>query len=182
MIVGRAGHLIAAATPEDLHERCRTTRQPAAGCGSAPYLRHRRGLAQSRRRRRTQDRWIRQGRYRLGARASRGGSRLRRCRRGSAHWRACRVRGFLRPGQPSPHQWSVRRPALPGPGAGHRLAHPQRPDWRELLPGDPPGSPLPGVLELLRAHLHRRPGTACRQQRHPARHGQQVRLGGHPAR
>ena len=58
------------------------------------------------------------------ARASRGGRRVRGGGRSRDHRRAGRVRGELRTGQPAPDQRALRRPPVPGAGAGDRRAHP----------------------------------------------------------
>ena len=79
------------------------------------------------------------------SRPPRGGGGVRCFGRGSADWQARRVRGFMRPGQPAPHQRPVRREPHGRACPGHCLAHPERPDRLHLLPGNAPGPHLRGV-------------------------------------
>lgn len=78
---------------------------------------------------------------------------------------------LLRPRQSPPHQRSVRRPPLHGPGPRPRLAHPLQRDRPRLLPGDPSGPALPRVQSLQRDDLQPEADAEAAADRHPARGG-----------
>ena len=89
--------------------------------------------------------------------------------RSSAHGQARRVRGLLRPGQPAPHPTACTTRTARAHPSWPSLAHPERSDRHDVLPGDSPGPHFRGVLGLQRTHLLRGTVAAHRELGDPPR-------------